>query len=45
VEALEVTVSVAVRLPNADGVKIAMMLQLAPALSLFGLIGQFVLDA
>jgi hypothetical protein len=40
-EALSVTVSDAVRLPRADGVNVTVMLQLRPAPSVFGLIGQF----
>jgi hypothetical protein len=40
-EELLVTVSVAMRLPKADGVKVTVMLQLDPAASWLGLIGQF----
>ena len=40
-EALSVAVSDAVRLPKADGVNVTVMLQLSPAPSVFGLIGQF----
>jgi hypothetical protein len=41
VESLSVTVSDAVRLPRADGVNVTVMLQLSPAPSVFGLVGQF----
>jgi hypothetical protein len=40
-EAVSVTVNVAVRLPRADGVNVTVILQLAPAPSVLGLIGQF----
>lgn len=40
-DALWVTVNVAVRLPNAEGVNVTLMLQLFPAPSVLGLIGQF----
>jgi hypothetical protein len=41
VVALWVTVNVAVRLPRAEGVNVTAMLQLFPAPSVLGLIGQF----
>jgi hypothetical protein len=41
VVALCVTVIVDVRLPSADGSKVTMMLQLFPAPSMLGLMGQF----
>ena len=41
VDALWVTVKVAVRLPNAEGVNVTVMLQLFPAPSVLGLRGQF----
>ena len=40
-EALSVTVRAAVRLPNAEGVNVTVMLQLRPAPRVFGVIGQF----
>jgi len=44
-DALSVTFSVAVQLPIIDGVNTTVMLQLCPAPSVFGLIGQFPLSA
>lgn len=41
VAALWVTVRVAVRLPNAEGVNVTAMLQLLPGPSVLGLTGQF----
>ena len=40
-EALSVIFSDAERLPRADGVNVTVMLQLRPAPSVLGLIGQF----
>jgi hypothetical protein len=44
VDALWVTVNVAVRLPKAEGVNVTLMLQLFPAPSVLGLRGQFPLQ-
>jgi hypothetical protein len=44
-EALSVTVSEAVRLPKAEGIKVTVMLQLSPAPRVCGLIGQLPLWA